>query len=108
MEHIDLINKIIEAEERARQVAEAAKQKRENLEEDLKANTGGLRDSYFERAEARLKKVREREAALAEERITELDKTFERDEASIKAAYAKNKDVWVEKLFKMIVAGETA
>ncbi|GHV33696.1 hypothetical protein FACS18949_08340 [Clostridia bacterium] len=108
MEHIELINKIIEAEERARQMAEVALQKRDNMQEDLKTNTSGLRDSYFQRAEARLKMVHEREAALAEEQIAELDKTFGRDAQSIEDSYVKNKDAWVEKLFQMIVTGQTA
>jgi vacuolar-type H+-ATPase subunit H len=107
VEHIELITKIIEAEEHARQLAEDAKHKRDAMQDDLKASATGLRENYFERAEARLKKVREQETIIAEEKIAELDKTFERDAKTIEDAFEKNHDAWADKLFNIIV-GESA
>lgn len=103
MEHIELINKIIESEQRAKAMAEEALRQRESLQVNLKETATTLHDTYFERADTRLAKVKEREAALAEEQIADLDEVFDNDMRSIETAFAENQPQWVEKLFQMII-----
>ena len=103
MEHIDLINKIIEAEQRARQLADEAREKRKNMHSEIETATVDLRDSYLGRARVRIEKVKEREAAFTEERLAELDAAFEKDKESIEAAFEKSQEEWINKLFSMIV-----
>lgn len=103
MEHIDLINRIIEAEQRARHLADEAREKRKAMHTELETATTGLRESYLDRARARIEKVKERETSFTEERLAELSVAFEADMKSIEAAFEKNQDEWVDKLFSMIV-----
>ncbi|MCL2084853.1 MAG: hypothetical protein FWH06_06330 [Oscillospiraceae bacterium] len=102
MEHIELLSRIVDAERRARQMSEDALKRREEIQSELAQKTAGLRESYFARADARLEKVRKREEALAAERISELDRVFDGDMEAIETAFARNREAWADKLFKMI------
>ncbi len=103
MEHITLINKIIEAEQEAQRLAAEALKKRESMHSELKVARSTLRDSYFGRAKLRIDKIREREAALAVEQLAELDSTYTKNLASIESAFKQNEAQWVDTLFGMIV-----
>ena len=103
MKHIDLINSIVEAEQRAQKMSDAALKRREGLQREIDKKAAALRESYYARADARIVKICEREAAIAAEQIAELDRVFDRDMASIEAAYTEHKDEWADKLFDMIV-----
>ena len=103
MEHIDLINRIIEAEQRARALSDEALEKRMGMYTELETATNGLRESYLERARSRIEKVRELEDKFTDETLAELEATFKKDMLSIETAFEQNQDKWVDKLFSMIV-----
>ena len=103
MEHIDLINRIIEAEQRARELSDEARDKRAGMFTELEAAAADMRGSYLERAHARIEKVREFEDEFTRETLEGLEKTFNEDMISIETAFERNHDKWVDELFVMIV-----
>ena len=60
----------------------------------------------MQRARHRLELVEETEQAGAEEEIVKLDEVQQRAMKAVEAAYEKNRDAWVDKLFAMIVGVE--
>lgn len=100
---IELINKIIEAEQNARKLAEEAYEKRDTMRSELGTSTEDLRREYFARANTRIQKVREQNKVIAGEQIAVLDETFTRDLERIETAFTQNQDEWTEKLFDLII-----
>lgn len=100
---IELINKIIEAEQNARKLAEEAYEKRDTMRSELGTSTEDLRREYFVRANARIQKVREQNKVIAGEQIAVLDETFTLDLERIETAFKQNQDEWTEKLFDIII-----
>lgn len=99
MEYIDIINKIVEAEQAAQKLSGEAVKKRESLPSDLAAERERLRKSYFERAEKRLENIRRQEKTITDESIAKLEAQYTHEMERLNALYAKNRDIWVEKLF---------
>lgn len=100
---IELINKIIEAEQNARKLAEEAYEKRDTMRSELSTSREDLRREYFARAEARIQKVREQNKVIAGEQVAVLDETFTHDLERIEMAFKENQDEWADKLFGMII-----
>ena len=103
MEYIDLVNKIVDAEHSAKEIAREAKEKEESLDEDLARDTAKLREDYFARAQRRVKLVQETEEAAAAEDIARWDQKLDDSMAAVETAYARNKNRWVDALFVRIV-----
>ncbi len=103
MEHVNLINRIIEAENKARQISDEAHQKLQTLSIDLKEECAGIRHEYLERAEHRIAMVRRKENELANEKITEIDRQFQEDLKLLDKTFSDHGDEWVDKLFHLIV-----
>lgn len=103
MEHISLINRIIEAEQRAQEIFNAARSKHQNLQADLKGATEDIQKGYRERASRRIEEVRRQEDKHAVECIAELDERFARDLSAMEGTFATHRADWVNTLFSLIV-----
>lgn len=103
MDHIEIINKIVEAEQTAQRIADEARAKLASLDTDLVAENEKMRKQYFERADKRIASVREREGAIADEMIAELEKKLEQDLEGIERLAREQNDNWVSTIFSMIV-----
>lgn len=103
MEYMELLNKIIEAERTAQQIASEAKALRDNLPNDLRTKREELHASYLGRAEHRVQAVRDQEAALAEQQIKQLDKALAHDLQQVEAYFSDHHDEMVTRLFALVV-----
>lgn len=101
-----MVNQIITAEHSAKALAEEGRQKQEQMESGVEREVAQLREDYMQRARHRLELVAETEQAGAEEEIVKLDEVQRRAMKAVEAAYEKNRDAWVDKLFAMIVGVE--
>ena len=102
MKHVDIINRIVEAEQRARQIAAEAQEKLAHLQADLENERKNLRETYLQRAERRVEMVREREQALMREQLDEMDKHFTSERDMLERLFADHRTDWVDKLFTMV------
>ena len=103
MEYVELVNKIIEAEHSAREIAQEAQEKEASLEQDLARDTQRLREDYFARADRRIQMVREAEERSAQESMARSDKKLSDALTAVESSYRRNRDRWVEMLFCRIV-----
>ncbi|BDF71809.1 hypothetical protein CE91St41_09630 [Oscillospiraceae bacterium] len=102
MEYIDLVNKIISAEHSAKEIAREAKERETTLDADLEREAARMREAYLDRARRRVEQVRATETQAAQESIAALDAKFALAMDAVEAAYAKNRDAWVEAIFQRI------
>ncbi len=107
MEYLNLVNQIVAAEQSAREIAREAREQESSLEAELEREAAGIRERYMERARRRVAGVEETEAKAAQEELARWDRRLERAMAQVESAYARNRDAWVETLFRQIV-GEQA
>ncbi len=107
MEYINLVSKIVAAEETAQEIAREAQEKQSSLDSDLKRDVEALRTDCFARAERRVALVEEAERAAARESMAEWDSRLSSAMAQVERAYANGKDAWIELLFRKIVGEET-
>ena len=107
MEYLNLVNQIVAAEQSAREIAREAREQESSLEAELEREAAGIRERYMERARRRVAGVEETEAKTAQEELARWDRRLECAMAQVESAYARNRDAWVETLFRQIV-GEQA
>lgn len=103
MQHIDIINRIIETEKKARAiVAEAGKELAE-LDPRLAAERDALRASYVERAEKRIAMVAESEKVYADEVITKMDEELHTTIKAYLEFASENGELWADNLFRQVI-----
>ncbi len=103
MEHLDLLNKIIEAEQTAKQISSQAKEKRDNLPSDLRAQQERLHEEYLARAQKRVSMVEREENQAASERVQELEKELIHDKAAMEDYFRAHHETLTDGLFQMVV-----
>ncbi len=103
MEHVNLINRIIEAEQKAQEIAGAAKAKRQNLQSDLKSATDEIRQTYLDRATRRINEVRKNEERIADEMIAQLDQRYAQELSHMESMFSEHRSEWIDRLFSLIV-----
>lgn len=106
MEYVDLVNRIVEVEHSAKEIAREAKQQESSLDQEVQQETAALHEQYMARARRRIEQVEQTEAQAADEAIAQLDEKLAQAMAAVESAYEKNKDRWVDTLFDLIVGGE--
>ena len=103
MEHIDIINRIVDAEHRAQQITNDAKEQLIGLPEEIRDETEKMHRDLRARAQRRVEIMEQIEKEATDELLKHLDEDLKRDIDAVNAAYQTNKDEWVEKLYCMIV-----
>jgi vacuolar-type H+-ATPase subunit H len=103
MEHIDLINRIIEAEYAAQTIADKARDQLNALPDELKEKSQDLRDGLFERANNRIEKVREEESRITAQAIAKDKEENEKSLVAMVALYEEHKTDWSNKLFELVI-----
>ncbi|MCC8121972.1 MAG: hypothetical protein LIO58_00280 [Oscillospiraceae bacterium] len=107
MEYLDLVNKIVAAEQSAQEIVKEAETKETTLDTDVEKEIARLREDYMSRAKRRLEAIEKTEQDDAQDDIRALDKDFEAAMARINRAYHENKARWIQTLFDEI-AGDGA
>ncbi|MDR1735661.1 MAG: hypothetical protein LBR85_02170 [Oscillospiraceae bacterium] len=102
MEHIDLINRIIEAEQEAQRIAGEARDKLRALPADLKSQTDKVRRDLYARADSRIEEVRREEEQYASDTVAELDARFKSDLAELEGVFAAHSKAWEDRLFALV------
>jgi hypothetical protein len=103
MEHIDLINRIIEAEYAAQTIADKARDQLNALPEELKEKSQDLRDGLFERANNRIEKIRTEEAQITAQAIAKDKEQNDKALVAMVALYEEHKADWSNKLFELVI-----
>lgn len=103
MEYVNLVNKIIEAEHAAQEIAREVKEKSQTLDSDLAQSVAELREQYFARAKRYVEEVQKAETASADADMAAWDKKREAAMSEVESAYHNNREKWVDILFSQII-----
>ncbi|MDR3207936.1 MAG: hypothetical protein LBT60_06345 [Oscillospiraceae bacterium] len=103
MEYMEVLNKIIEAEQLAQQIAGEARAQRDNLPNDLRARAEELRENFLARAEHRVQAVRDQEAALTLQQAEQLDAALRDDLARLELFFKDRHEDMAARLFGLVV-----
>ena len=103
MENLDIISKIIEAEQAAQKVADEAKHKHQDLSQKLEAEMAEMRDKFITRAQKRVETVRLQETETANEDIARIEAEAQKQTKAIESHYDANRDQWIEHLLRFLI-----
>lgn len=101
----DLIMKIIDIEDRAKELIKDAREADGELENRLMNDTKKLEKDIVRKAEVKRETLKKIEDADADRKIEEINSEAERQIESLNAKYAENKDKWVQEIVGNIVGG---
>jgi len=104
MEHIDVINKIIEAEHRALAVVGEAQAQRERLPDIVAEAVERLRGEYSARANSEIDTFRMAEDARADAAIDKINAEHAIKMNELEALFLSRRDAWAERVFKEATA----
>ncbi|MDP4109780.1 MAG: hypothetical protein Q8878_07125 [Bacillota bacterium] len=103
MEHLDIINRIIEAEQQAQKIAGEAASAKEHLNETISVNREKIHEDYMSRADRRIEIVRNSEKETTDEAIAKLDELLKQKLATVESTYTQNRERWIDTLFGSVV-----
>ena len=98
MEYETLLNRILEAEQTAREITREAHEKQAHMEESLKQEA-----DYLARADQRLEQLRQEIEQEKANALAAQDARFADARAKLERAYSRYGDNWVDTLFRQAV-----
>lgn len=99
----DLIMKIIDIEDRAREVISDARKADKELETRIKDETRKLQNDIEQKMENKSAALRKMEQENADRKIIAINAETERHLAELEDKYEKNKDKWVDDIMANII-----
>ena len=106
MEHINILNRIIEADKNARVLTGEAADKRERLGEEIALEIDSLRKGHMDRARERAAAGYTREKERSVKIMAELDEALKRDIAEVDRKLSARRDELAARVLGMIVGEE--
>lgn len=103
MEYVNLIQRIISAEQSAQDMVHDAREEESHLAEHLTQEVEEMRTQYMDKAKHRIEKLTRLEAAMAQEDLEKWDEKLTQTMAHVELAYSQNKDQWVDTLFYKVI-----
>ena len=103
MEYLDIINRIIEAEQRATQVAQQANDAYAKAIDGIEVEIEQLKEQYQTRAQRRVGIAQEQEDTFTAEIIADLEQKKQQRLAVMQSDFEKNRQDYVNLLFHRIV-----
>ncbi|MDP4120233.1 MAG: hypothetical protein Q8876_04150 [Bacillota bacterium] len=100
----DMIAKIVEMDEKARELTENAQQDKINIQKEIEVAKKKIYDDYIARAQERIKKNIETEKHIAAEKWNEIEKKNAEILQSLDESYKKNADIWADEIVKRVLA----
>ncbi|MGN0558118.1 MAG: hypothetical protein ACI4IS_01560 [Acutalibacteraceae bacterium] len=99
----DMLKKIVEMDEKARELKIKAQQDKAASVEKVEKARKELYEGYLEKARERAKKNAEAEQQHADREWEETKKQYDKISSALEAEYAKNCDRWVNEIFENVI-----
>ena len=103
MTPMEILNKIVETEDKARSVYDEAISMREGFDTYIQDHVDVIRKEHFERADQAIAAFEANEIKLTDEAVKKLDEKLVTELAASKERYESAKDNAVQKIFKLAV-----
>ncbi len=101
----DTINKIIQIEEDAKRIVADAKQKKDTLSEDVDAAVKEMREEIEARAKRKIQQIESYEEEYRKKQIDRVRAQYQNAESALEQTYQKQKDVWINQIYKAVLNG---
>ena len=92
----EMIKRILEMDEQARQLTEDASSMRMQAEMTVEEKSQALKDEYLTRARKKVEQLEEKERGFAEEEWEQTQKTYAGVMDSLDRTAERNKDAWIK------------
>lgn len=99
----DMLKQIIEMDEQARQITDAAQREKANTEKEILQKREDIRTQYLTRARARIEKNRPLEMSAAEKGWQVKEHKYQALSEQLDQKYASNGDKWVNAIVKNVI-----
>ena len=106
MEYSELIDRILSAEQNARQLTQQAKEQEQSLEASLKDEAETLRADILERSRRRVEAMEKDEQRRAQKQLEKMDREHKAALAGLEDKLKHHGKEWADTLFRMIVEDE--
>lgn len=103
MNQMELIGKVLAADQKARAMAQDAVQAEETLETDIAQEIERLRKNYEAQAEDKLAALQISQKEKCQMQLDTLDQRLQQKLSQVEALYAAKKDEWVDTIVQRIV-----
>lgn len=100
----DMIKRIIEMDEKARQITEEARLEKQNSEQEIAQKAQELRTEYLEKARRRIRENVKTERAAAEQKWEAQRQALEEERARLERTFADQKDGWVDEIVRRVLS----
>ncbi|WP_085833676.1 hypothetical protein [Clostridium merdae] len=99
----DMLKQIIEMDEKARQITDAAQKQKIDTEKEISRTREDIRNSYLSRARARIEKNRPLEQAAAEKTWQVKELHYKALTEKLDQLYAANGEKWIDTIFQKVI-----
>lgn len=103
MEYVDLVAKIVAAEQSAQSIAREVREKQEHLDAEVQRDVDSLREDCMKRARHRVALVEETERTAAQEAMAAWDRKLSAAMTRVEEEYAGKKDAWADAIFHQVI-----
>lgn len=100
-----LIEKILDIEKQAQRICEEAREDQAHLKEQLDIELHAMHQAFKRRADERIQKLMAYEQGQAEEQVQKIRAQQEEELSVIRRQYEKQKDEWVQRIFRNMIGG---
>ncbi len=98
-----IIQKIVEIEDEAQGIVDSIQIKEEELRKDMDSQLRELEKNIQEQTDRKIKQITERESTYLKEKLKSVKEETEANIATLDSIYEKNKDAWVDTMYKNII-----
>lgn len=99
----DMIKKVVEMDEKARELEAQAQQEKIRIKEEIEAQRQKVYDDYIEKARIRANKNDELARQKADEQLIKATEKHKEMMAKLKEQFDSNCDKWVQELFERVI-----
>ncbi len=101
----DMISKIVEMDEKARDLNDEILESKLDYEKEVAAAKENIINDYLERARNRIQLNTQSERDAAEKALAETRESHAKLEKKLDEIFAANCDRWVDEIFKRVISG---
>lgn len=99
----DMVKKIIEMDEHAREISTSAQEEAKNSLNEIQKAKNEIHDKYYTRAKRRLQLNQEAEQERTDLAIKDIEKNYRELMKKMERTYKENKQQWIEEIFKRTI-----
>ena len=99
----EMLNKIIEMDEKARKIRDDAQENKVLSEKEIEKLKQQIHDDYIERAKSRIEKNIKVDRDLADERWQKFAQSIDEKKAILQSNFDRHRDLWIDEITEEVI-----